>query len=123
MSVKEEITERGKQRAKHLENPNYRRLSDIIDKHLYGYRGRTEIGMLGEYLAGEWCTSVERLNELVTKNLDNTEINWNGIYSYIDERIETSKRYMSLMLKDECCRLRDLLEPYRKRFQSTFVGF
>lgn len=123
MSVNEEIIERGKQRAKHLENPNYRRLSDIIDKHSYGYRGRTEIGMLGEYLAGEWCISVKRINELVTKNLDNTEINWNGIYSYIDERIETSKRYMSLMFKDECCRLRDVLEPYRDRFQSTFVGF
>lgn len=60
MSVKGEIIERGKQRAKHLENPSYRKLSDIIDKQTYGYRGLTEIGMLGEYLGDGRCTEYAR---------------------------------------------------------------
>lgn len=30
MSFEEEVRERGVQRAKHLEDPNYRRLSDVF---------------------------------------------------------------------------------------------
>lgn len=123
MSVYDEIIERGKQRAKYLENQNYRRLSDIINKHSYGYNGTTEIGMLGAYLGDSWCTSVTRLKKMINENLDNPKINWNGIYSYMDERMETCQQHMSLMLKDECYKMRDLLEPYRDRIQSTFTGY
>lgn len=123
MSIQENLNGRGRQRAKYLEDPRYRRLSDVINEYSREYRLRAEVSMLGAYLGDKRCISRENLKKLINKNLDNPNINWRGLYLYLDERIESAKQPMNYIIKEECYKLRDVLEPYRKRFQSTFVGF
>lgn len=126
MSFIDEIKDRGEQRAAYLEDPNYKRLSDVIDKDTQSYGSRTEISMIGKYLGHSdvnECTNKKRLEEIIENNLDNPTINWEGIFNYLDKRLETIQRPTSLMIKDECYKLRNILERYRNYFQSTFVGF
>lgn len=55
MTFEEEVLERGVQRAKHLEDPNYRRLSDVFAMSRANesdYVSRIDTSMLACYLAG-----------------------------------------------------------------------
>ena len=46
MGIDEIIKTRHKTRRKHLEDPNYRRWSDLIDTKSYNYRARMDSSML-----------------------------------------------------------------------------
>jgi len=128
MSFDEEVLERGEQRAKHLEDPNYRRLSDVFtmsSEQNSNYVSRIDISMLACYLAGNDNAHRADVKEYVERNLDNPEINWRGLFAYLDERRECQHRIHFAVIKREFIDLNNLLNPYRDKVcpKSTFIGF
>lgn len=128
MSFEEEVRERGVQRAKHLEDPNYRRLSDVFtmssEQHS-DYVSRIDISMLACYLSGNDNTHRADVQEYVERNLNNPEINWRGLFAYLDERYECQRGTQFDILQKEFVDLHMALNPYRDRVrpESTFIGF
>ena len=115
--------ERTMQRKNHLEDPNYKRLSDVISSWTYYYDACRETDMVAQYLGGKKFMDFEAIGQLIEENMHNPTINWNGLYSYLDERIKTTPTATEEIMRIECRMLKTVLEPYRKRFRSTFVGF
>lgn len=128
MSFDEEVRERGVQRAKHLEDPNYRRLSDVFtmssEQHS-DYVSRIDISMLACYLSGNDNTHRADVKEYIERNLDNPEINWRGIFAYLDERLACQSRLEQPAIQRELINFEKLLNPYRDKVrpESTFIGF
>ena len=128
MSFSEEVLERGVQRAKHLEDPNYRRLSDVFtmssEQHS-DYVSRIDISMLACYLSGNDNTHRADVKEYIERNLNNPEINWCGLFAYLDERYECQRGTQFDILQKEFVDLHMALNPYRDRVrpESTFIGF
>lgn len=128
MSFDEEVRERGVQRAKHLEDPNYRRLSDVFtmssEQHS-DYVSRIDISMLACYLSGNDNTHRADVKEYIERNLNNPEINWRGLFAYLDERDACQYRIQSAIIKNEFIIVYNVLNPYRDKVcpESTFVGF
>lgn len=90
MSFNEEVLERGEQRAKNLEDPNYRRLSDVFDVSLdinSNYVGRIDNNMLACYLTCNAEADARNVKQHIEENIDNPEINWRGLFAYLDERL------------------------------------
>lgn len=87
MGIDEIIKIRHTLRRKHLEDPDYRRWSDLIDTKSYNYRARMDSSMLASYLANDLINGVEtdgtdeNVIRLIKDNLDNPEINWKGFVS------------------------------------------
>lgn len=111
---------RGYQRRWYLEDENYRRLSDVIrDKR--DYKNKVEQYVIACYLAGHRNVSWRNLKSIIRDNLTNPEINWKGIFDYMDRRISTTPYW----LEDEVDGLFECLSPYRDQLypKTTFVGF
>lgn len=128
MSFNEEVLERGEQRKKHLEDPGYRRLSDVFtisSANESDYVSRIDISMLACYLAGNDNAHRADVQEYVERNLDNPEINWRGLFAYLDERDACQHRIQSAVIKNEFIIFYNVLNPYRDkvRSESTFIGF
>lgn len=128
MTFEEEVKERGVQRAKHLEDPNYRRLSDVFTMSSVNesdYVSRIDISMLVCYLAGNADVHRADAREYIERNLDNPEINWRGIFAYLDERLACQSRLEQPVIQRELINFNNLLSPYRDRVrpESTFIGF
>lgn len=128
MSFEEEVRERGVQRAKHLEDPSYRRLSDVFtmsSENGSDYVSRIDMSMLACYLAGKDDIHRANAKEYIERNLDNPEINWRGLFAYLDERDDCQYRIDSPVIRKEFNDFHKLLNPYRDRVcpESTFVGF
>lgn len=128
MTFKEEILERGTQRMKHLEDPNYRRLSDVFtisDEQGSNYVSRVDVSMLACYLAGNSYALKEDVKHHIEENINNHEINWRGLFAYLDERHNCQHRIKSAVVKIEFENLHKVLNPYRDRVcpKSTFIGF
>ena len=104
MSFSEEVLERGEQRAKHLEDPNYRRLSDVFamsTEHGSNYVSKIDISMLACYLVGSTSARKENVTNIIEANLANPEINWRGLFAYLDERYECQRRTKFDILQKE----------------------
>ena len=128
MSFDEEVRERGEQRAKHLEDPNYRRLSDVFAMSSVNgsdYVSRIDTSMLACYLAGNDNAHRADVKQYVERNLDNPEINWRGLFAYLDEREACQHRIQSAVIKNEFIIFYNVLNPYRDKVcpESTFIGF
>lgn len=128
MSFNEEVLERGEQRAKHLEDPNYRRLSDVFtmsSEQYSNYVSRIDISILVCYLAGNDNAHRADVQEYIERNLDNPEINWRGLFAYLDERDACQHRIQSAVIKREFSDLNKVLSSYRDKVcpESTFIGF
>lgn len=128
MSFDEEVRERGEQRAKHLEDPNYRRLSDVFamsSEQYSNYVSRIDISMLTCYLAGNDNAHKADVKEHIERNLNNPEINWRGLFAYLDERDDCQHRIQSAVIKNEFIIFYNVLNPYRDIVcpKSTFIGF
>lgn len=111
---------RGYQRNWYLEDENYRRLSDVIrDKQ--DYNNKAEPYVIACYLAGNLNVSWRNLDSIIRNNLTNPEINWKGIFDYMDRRFSTTPRW----LEDEVDEMAKHLQPYREQLypKATFVGF
>lgn len=128
MSFNEEVLERGEQRAKNLEDPNYRRLSDVFamsSEQYSNYVSRIDISMLACYLAGNDNAHRADVKEYIERNLNNPEINWRGLFAYLDERDDCQHRIQSDVIKREFVIFYNALYSYRERVcpESTFIGF
>lgn len=111
---------RGYQRNRYLEDENYRRLSDVIrDKR--DYKNKVEQYVIACYIAGNRNVSWRNLDRIISDNLTNPNINWKGIFDYMDRRISTTPHW----LEDEVDGLFECLSPYRDQLypKTTFVGF
>ena len=111
---------RGYQRNWYLEEENYRRLSDVIrDKQ--DYKNKIEQYIIACYLAGNLNVSSRNLDSIIHDNLTNPDINWKGIFDYMDRRIVTAPEW----LEDEVDGTANCLIPYREQLypKATFVGF
>lgn len=128
MTFEEEILERGVQREKYLEDPRYRRLSDVFtisSANESDYVSRIDTSMLVCYLAGNDNAHRADVQEYVERNLDNPEINWRGLFAYLDERDACQHRIQSAVIKNEFIIFYNVLNPYRDKVcpESTFIGF
>lgn len=119
-----DLAYRGYQRSVYLEDENYRRLSDVIRRTSRDYENKMEWAMLIYYLSGGRNADHRgplSLDSLVRNNLTNPEINWKGIFDYMDRRFSTSPRWLA----DEVEEMAKYLNPYREQLypKATFVGF
>lgn len=128
MTFEEEARERGVQRAKHLEDPNYRRLSNVfaisIDMQS-NYVRRIDNNMLACYLTCDAGADTYDVKQHIENNIDNPEINWRGIFAYLDERLACESRLEQPSIQRELINFEKLLNPYRDKVrpESTFIGF
>ena len=87
MKIDEIIKTRHTTRLKHLEDPSYRRWSDLVSTKSWNYRARMDSRMLASYLANDLINGVEtdgtdeNAIRLIEANLDNRKINWKGFVS------------------------------------------
>lgn len=131
MGIDKIIEERHATRLKHLEDPNYRRWSDLVDIKSYNYGARMDSSMLASYLANELINGVEvdgtdkNVIRLIKANLDNPEINWKGMFAYLDEELANIDKLDVSCMVTEVETLESLLEPYRDKVitNTTFIGY
>lgn len=131
MKIDEIIKTRHKTRRKHLEDPNYRKWSDLIDTKSYNYRARMDSSMLASYLANDLINGVEtdgtdeNVIRLIEANLDNPKINWKGMFAYLDEEVANIAQLDDSRIVAEVETMASLLNPYRDEVlkNSTFIGF
>lgn len=111
---------RGYQRQWYFEDGNYRRLSDVI-RNKQDYKNKVEPYIIACYIAGNRNPSWRDLDSIIRDNLTNPEINWKGIFDYMDRRIVTTPEW----LEDEVDEMVKHLNPYREQLypKVTFVGF
>lgn len=128
MTFEEEARERGVQRAKHLEDPNYRRLSNVfaisIDMQS-NYIRRIDNNMLACYLTCDAGADTYDVKQHIENNIDNPEINWRGIFAYLDERLACESRLEQPSIQRELIDFNRVLSPYRDKVcpKPTFIGF
>ena len=131
MGIDKIIEERHATRLKHLEDPNYRKWSDLIDTKSYNYGARMDSSMLASYLANELINGVEvdgtdrNVIRLIEANLSNPEINWKGMFAYLDEELVNITRLDVSYMAMEVETLASLLNPYRDKVivDTTFIGY
>lgn len=131
MGIDEIIKTRHTLRRKHLEDPDYRRWSDLIDTKSHNYRARMDSSMLASYLANDLINGVEtdgtdeNVIRLIEANLDNPKINWKGMFAYLDEEVANIAQLDDSSVVAEVETMASLLNPYRDEVlkNSTFIGF
>lgn len=128
MTFEKEARERGVQRAKHLEEPNYRRLSHVFAISLdtqSNYVGRIDNNMLACYLTCNAEADARDVKQHIEENIDNPEINWRGLFAYLDERLVCQPRLEQPAIQRELIDFNRVLNPYRGKVcpESTFIGF
>lgn len=119
-SIDLDLEYRGYQRQWYFEDGNYRRLSDVI-RNKQDYKNKVEPYIIACYIAGHKDVSWRNLDKTISDNLTSPEINWKGIYDYMDRRIVTTPEW----LEDEVDEIAKHLNPYREQLypKATFVGF
>lgn len=128
MTFEEEARERGVQREKHLEDSNYRRLSDVfgISNDIQSnYILRIDNNMLACYLTCNAEAYTRDVKQYIEENIDNPEINWRGLFAYLDERLTCQSRLEQPSIQRELIDFNKVLSPYRDRIcpELEFVGF
>ena len=80
---------RAKRREHYFEDPKYRKWSDCIRLHSYGYGHYRERAFLKYYLCDHDSNDERFLSKLheVLKNGKSQPINWEAFYAYFDERL------------------------------------
>lgn len=125
MNISEGIDQCRTDRVTFLENPNFRRWSDIVSITDREYECIPEYGMLVMYINGGTYKNghlPEHARFLVERHINDPEINWEGLYDYLDKR---KSRELHTLLRCELTTLASILEPYRDRIltSSTFIGY
>lgn len=128
MMFEEEARERGVQCAKHLEDPNYRRLSNVFAISINmqsNYIRRIDNNMLACYLTCDAGADTYDVKQHIENNIDNPEINWRGIFAYLDERLACESRLEQPSIQRELIDFNRVLSPYRDKVcpKPTFIGF
>ena len=92
---------------------------------------RMDSSMLASYLANELINGVEvdgtdeNVIRLIKDNLDNPEINWKGMFAYLDEELANITKLDVSYMVTEVETLASLLNPYRDEViaDTTFIGY
>ena len=81
--------------------------------------------MLACYLSGNDNTHRADVKEYIERNLNNPEINWCGLFAYLDDRRECQHETRFAVIKREFSDFDKMLSPYRDKVcpESTFIGF
>ena len=128
----DELNYRVTLRKKYLEDPNYRRWSDIVPGGISGsnYRNWRD-DVLFMYLISGQTGHHPNVSDMVGY-LDvghELPINWNNFYAYFDERLnDPENRYLSYLKDTEIMgdafepktSVEELLNRYRDRLLSTY---
>lgn len=77
------LQERAVLRAKYFEKEGYRKLSDIIPDDPFVHN--RDNYMLARYITGRESTG-DLYTEQIDRHKEDTDINWDAIYDYLDER-------------------------------------
>ena len=126
MKYDEAIAIRGQQRRKHLENPNFEKLSDTLKAD---YTRRRDNSILMNLLCNKDCfhvnTNSESLEEAYHKYHNRPTINWQGIFDYYEERARMLKknRLYSTRLGEDVAMVLELIHKHKDEVLPTYIAF
>lgn len=131
----EELRHQKVLRQKYFEDPNYRRLSDIVPGGIdgYNYAGWMDDRVF-DYLITNQVSKKSKLSILQTHLQDGRQlpINWENFYAYFDEQLNDPENYfVGELIKlnfydsshDPLCRrftVQTMLEQYREKLHHTY---
>lgn len=131
-SQNDELTYRAALREKYLEDPNYRRLSDIVPGGISGsnYRNWRD-DVLFMYLISGQSGHHPNVSDMIGYLDSGHElpINWNNVYAYFDERLnDPENRYKASIIDKDIygsgslsrASVRELLDMYRSELYNEF---
>ena len=128
MDLNEALDIRFEQRKQYLENPNFKRLSDILtDKHNYRAR-RDDYTFLYLLYGFEYRSDTFPTKTIIEKtfleNHKKTGINWSGIYEYYQARIESiNKNEWHKDDKSEIQNVIYVLEKHKNKVLKNYTTF
>lgn len=117
---------RGQQRRKHLENPNFEKLSDTLK---VDYERRREPYILMNLLCNKDCfrvlTNSETLEDAYQRYHKRPTINWPGIFDYYEERAKTLKDndFYDTRTGEDVAMVLELLNKHRNEVLPTYSAF
>lgn len=127
----DELVHRQALRKKYLENPNYRRWSDVVPGGIGGRQYMTwRDDRLFDYLITNQTSTHSNLSKLKThlKDGDKLPINWFNFYAYFDARLnDPDNRFINdlneMGISDpsgEYSTVERLLNHYREQLSNTY---
>jgi len=131
-SEKDELAHRNQLRKKYLEDPNYRRWSDIVPGGLSeSWYSHWRDDVLFKYLISGQAKYKPNLSDLVGYLDSGHElpINWKNFYAYFDERLnDPENRYRASIINNDIhgsisissTSVRKLLDMYRDKLHNDF---
>lgn len=131
-SERDEITHRTTLRRAYLEDPNYRRWSDIVPGGISGQNYRNwRDDVLFMYLISGQSQRHQNVSDMVGYLDSGHElpINWNNFYAYFDERLnDPENRYRASIINNDIhgsisissTSVRKLLDMYRDKLHNDF---
>lgn len=131
-SEKDELAHRNQLRKKYLEDPNYRRWSDIVPGGLSeSWYSHWRDDVLFKYLISGQTKYKPNLSDLVGYLDSGHElpINWKNFYAYFDERLnDPENRYIASIIDNNIpsggsmppISVRELLDIYRYELYNDF---
>lgn len=127
MRLDEALDIRYFQRRKYLEDPNYERLSDILEDDS-SYRGRRDNYLFVNLLNGSKddsnVASYNTMEDIFLEKYDRKRINWYGIYQYYQARLESLHNgEWDEPEEPDIENVVDILENYKDKYWAVYDAF
>lgn len=127
MRLDEALDIRYFQRRKYLEDPNYERLSDILEDDS-SYRGRRDNYLFVNLLNGSKDdsngASYNTMEDIFLEKYDRKRINWYGIYQYYQARLESLHNgEWDEPEEPDIENVVDILENYKDKYWAVYDAF
>lgn len=127
MRLDEALDIRYVQRQKYLEDPNYERLSDILEDDS-SYRGRRDNYLFVNLLNGNEDdhnrASYHTMEETFLEKHDRKRINWYGIYQYYQARLKSLQNGEWYEPEEpDIENVIDILENYKDKYWAVYDAF
>lgn len=125
MELEKALDIRLKQRQQYLEDPNYEKLSDILNN---SYRGRRDNYLFQNLLTGNADTHLSgtylAMEESFLENYKRHGINWTGIYNYYHARLESLHNgEWESQEESDIEDVVDILETYQDEILNVYDAF
>ena len=127
MRLDEALDIRYVQRQKYLEDPNYERLSDILEDDS-SYHGRRDNYLFVNLLNGNEDdhngASYHTMEETFLEKHDRKRINWYGIYQYYQARLKSLQNgEWDEPEEPDIENVIDILENYKDKYWAVYDAF
>lgn len=127
MRIDEALDIRYVQRRKYLEDPNYERLSDILEDDS-SYRGRRDNYLFVNLLNGSKDdrngASYNTMENIFLEKHNRKRINWYGIYQYYQARLESLHNgEWDEPEEPDIENVVDILENYKDKYWAIYDAF